>query len=309
MGRTQALQDDEQQTLTWIWWSSLLVIAASNCVLYALAVKAYFKAVAADREGENPSPGLEAPSRWTLLLLAFPFVLESNYRCVFPGIYTERVVLWDTPLNSIAIDRTLACIGEICWGLQYSILLNQLNRELAEVGSKPSRVVQVFSYLIPAFVVGGEYACLWEVATTNNLYCVYEVVLWFIQYLMVFVAAGIIWYRCWKVKAKISAKGKGFLGGCLIIGAIYVPYDLIKVIPMYIDRYNTDQANHVKYYGFWEGLKDAATRREVHHDWQSWSDDWLWMVFYYSVLVWTAVFMTCGIRLQYHRQYEPLLEA
>ena len=218
-------------------------------------------------------------------------------------------MLWDTPFNSIAIDRTLACIGEICWGLQYSILLNQLNRELADVSCKPSLMVHMFSYAIPVLVIGGEYACLWEVATTNNLYCVYEVVLWFVQYLLVFISAGVIWYTCWKAKVQISSKAKGFLGGCLVIGAIYVPYDLVNVIPMYIHRYHQDQDNHVHYYAFWEGLKDAATRREVHKDWASWADDWLWMEFYFSVLVWTSLFMTCGIHLHPTKRYTPLLEA
>lgn len=207
------------------------------------------------------------------------------------------------------VDRTLACIGEICWALQYSILLNKLNRELVEVGSTSSRLVQVLSYIVPVLVVSGEYACLWEVATTNNLYCVYEVILWFIQYLAVFVAALIIWLKCRRDKVELTRGAKGFLGGCIVIGAIYVPYDLIYVIPMYIHRYQQDQADKKQYYPFWEGLKDAATRREVRHDWESWADDWLWMEFYFSVLVWTSVFMTSGITLHKSKPYEPLLEA
>lgn len=59
----------------------------------------------------------------------------------------------------------------------------------------------------------------------------------------------------------------------LIIGPIYIPYMIFSNIPVYLKRFSDDQKNHVKYFHFWEGLVDAATRRNVTKDWNHWSSD------------------------------------
>ena len=48
---------EENHTATWIWWSSLVVIALSNVVLYAVAVRSYNRAVAAARAELGGSDG------------------------------------------------------------------------------------------------------------------------------------------------------------------------------------------------------------------------------------------------------------
>ena len=36
-------------------------------------------------------------------------------RSVFPSLYLQRFVFWDTPLNAILVDRTWAFVGELAY--------------------------------------------------------------------------------------------------------------------------------------------------------------------------------------------------
>ena len=47
--------------------------------------------------------------------LAIPWVFECTYRAVFPSLYLQRFVVWDTVFNSILLDRSLAFVGEMAW--------------------------------------------------------------------------------------------------------------------------------------------------------------------------------------------------
>jgi len=46
-------------------------------------------------------------------LLGVPFVWNCGWRSLLPSLYLQRFVFWDTWLNSILVDRTWACIGEL----------------------------------------------------------------------------------------------------------------------------------------------------------------------------------------------------
>lgn len=58
--------------------------------------------------------------------MIWPLAQECAWRSVFPCLYNERQVLFDTPLNAILLDRSLAAVGEVCWVLQICLILEQL---------------------------------------------------------------------------------------------------------------------------------------------------------------------------------------
>ena len=57
--------------------------------------------------------------------LAVPWVWECAWRSVFPALYLQRYAWYDSPLNSILVDRCVACVGELCWTLQIAIALRR----------------------------------------------------------------------------------------------------------------------------------------------------------------------------------------
>ena len=62
---------------------------------------------------------------------------------------------------------------------------------------------------------------------------------------------------------------------------LYPLYNFLIDAPMYLCRYAADQKAGKCYFGFVEGLKDAATRRVYTHEYEDWSEDMTWMVLYF----------------------------
>ena len=45
---------------------------------------------------------------------------------------------WDTPLNSILLDRTLACVGELTWNTELALCFWFIDGELAPAARRPA---------------------------------------------------------------------------------------------------------------------------------------------------------------------------
>ena len=102
---------------TWTWYYGMMLNVAINIafVVYALRSNKKDKGTAVQKYQKQ------------MRMLAIPFVFECAWRSFFPSVYNSRMVFWDTPLNSIMIDRTLACIGELCWIFQICIAMRFVN--------------------------------------------------------------------------------------------------------------------------------------------------------------------------------------
>ena len=64
---------------------------------------------------------------------------------------------------------------------------------------------------------------------------------------------------------------------------LYPAYNFYIDAPMYMRRYAADQAAGKQYFGFIQGLEDAASRRIFTHNFNDWKEDMSWMVLYFSV--------------------------
>ena len=62
---------------------------------------------------------------------------------------------------------------------------------------------------------------------------------------------------------------------------LYPLYNFFIDAPMYLRRYAADQRAGKHYFGFLEGLKDAATWRVFTHEYDDWKEDMTWMVLYF----------------------------
>ena len=112
-----------------VWYTILCTIAAFNVVLLLWQLH---------RTKKIPLGNYQKYQR----ILAVPWVFECSYRSVFPSLYLQRYVVWDTLFNSILVDRTLAFVGELTWTAQFALVIYHLD---AQLGSR--RWVQSCSYL------------------------------------------------------------------------------------------------------------------------------------------------------------------
>ena len=112
----------ERQMDAWEWYGLLCFLAVLNPTLYVLALRRY---------PLDPNPA-RAKYQRVLRLLALPMVLQCAWRGVFPSLYLQRYTFWDTPLNSILVDRSFACVGELAWNAQIALTMLRLDLELTD---------------------------------------------------------------------------------------------------------------------------------------------------------------------------------
>lgn len=271
------------QTRLWAWYAFLVIVcAAGNLTLLAVVWRR--------------TEAKDAYGKW-MKYLAVPWVVECAWRSVFPSLYLQRYAFWDTPLNSIIVDRTLACAGELAFQVQVCLALKQVNRDIAaSTGSSPRGWIQASANLSVLVYVVAEGLSYYNTATTNEWFAALEVFTDASAYVIIFPALVYLFCKC---PGKVLASGAKMYLLVLSLYAIILSYFNFTVdVPMYLKRYEEDQAKHKQYFKFFDGLRDAAVRRHVTRRYEDWSEDILWMTVYFSFGAWLGIALMLAPRLR-----------
>jgi hypothetical protein len=271
-----------------IWWISLLLISSMNIALWLLL----------SRRLRRTALRVEI-----LVLLCAAYVFGCAFRSVLPRADVQRICLFDTWLSSVFVGRSVATIAEICFVVQWAIVLRYLGQ------SAQSNFARWISSVIVPTIVVAEICSWYAVITTSYLGNAVENSLWALTFLLIGVALF-----------SLLNKFAGFVQfaiGAALVGIIgYVGFMFTVDVPMYFERWQTDLASGKQLLGLFAGLHDAASRWVVTHDIALWSDEIAWMSLYFSFAVWTSLAL-CAFALikhrlpQYHAQRasSPLLLA
>jgi len=224
-------------------------------------------------------------------------VLVCAYRTFFPSIYLFRDAWFDTPLNSTLLARLLASVGEVCWMTQVAMAVH---RNLAQVmerrrsldGWTPPHVVQV----VPAFVVfliccAECFSCTGTI-TTNSMWFMLEEGSWVLSGWLLAPISFWMLYSMYYNPARpyeMNRSAYRFLVGLSAWLVIYCPWGVVSDVPANYRRWQDEVNNGTVYFSFADGLEDAANKRNVTHDWDTWSPYLLWMTSYFSVGVWSSI--------------------
>src|SRR5262245_51442406 len=103
-----------------IWWGFLLGVSSTNISLW-LVLRRYFQGRALGQQRASFQVEL-------MVLLCAAYVFGCAFRSVLPRADVQRIVLFDTWLSSVAIGRSVATIAEVCFVIQWAIVLHQLGR-------------------------------------------------------------------------------------------------------------------------------------------------------------------------------------
>jgi hypothetical protein len=259
---TAFLFELDGSTILWAWYAFLVVFCCWGNIIHLTYV--WRKTQSAD--------GAYAQS---MRILAIPWVINCAYRSLFPSLYLQRYVFWDTPLNGILVDRGFACVGELCCVFQTSLALRHVDREIT--GGR--RWVQASGWLAFVVYIIAEGCSYYNVATTNELWCAIEVDVDALSYLIMLPASVYLLMLC--PGHIMASSAKKFLAVMVPLTVLYPLYNFFIDAPMYLRRYAADQKAGKHYFGFIEGLKDAATRRVYTHEYDNWKEDMTWMVLYF----------------------------
>lgn len=259
-----------------VWYVFLVAASCVNVIYYARTLR-------------RPLSAKRRNYELALRALAGPVVVQCAWRSVFPSLYLQRFTYYDTPLNSILVDRTLACIGELTWNFALALVLTHIDREVIPPHGTWWTKLSAAS-LFGLYVVA-EGTSYYNTATTNELWAAIEVALDATSQLFAVPAAIALLVRVRQRRAHgvldaSRRRGSGssahvFLTLFLLSAVVYPAYNFTTDVPMYLRRYRADQAASKQYFAFWDGLRDAATRRVPTRRLEDWRDDMLWMALYF----------------------------
>jgi hypothetical protein len=258
-----------------IWWGSLLVISGGNIALWLLVRHRLRKRT------NDHSPGI---FRIRLLVaLGAAYVFGCAFRSVFPRADVQRICLFDTWLSSIFVGRSVATVAEVCFVIQWAIVLRQL-----AIMTKSDTTRNISSAIVPLILLAE--GCSWyAVITTSYLGNALENSLWTVTFLLI--AAALV--RLW---VEFHGAFRWVITSAIVGIAGYVAFMLTVDVPMYVGRWQADLTNGKQLLGLFAGLQDMSLRWAVTHDIAEWRDEIAWMSLYFSTAVWASLAL-CGFGL------------
>jgi hypothetical protein len=275
-----------------LWWSFLVAVSAVNIAL-VVGLRAAYRA--------NPFGAANTIfAAEPLALLSAIYVFGCAFRSLLPRADVERICLFNTWLSSVLIGRSVATVAELCFALQWAIVLRELGR-LAH-----SDTAKNIAKLIVPLIALAEICSWYAVISTNFLGNVLENSIWTIAFALV--AAALI-----RLATSFHGIARWIILATAAGAAGYVLFMVTVDVPMYLQRWQAATATGQPVLGLVAGLHDLASRWVVSHDIARWRDEIPWMSLYFSVAVWASVllggFGLIRNRLPRYRIRRPLLKS
>jgi hypothetical protein len=272
-----------------IWWSFLIAVSSINIMLWlVLHRRLRNTAIAPSRR----ILGLEL-----MVLLCAAYVFGCAFRSLLPRADVQRICLFDTWLSSVVVGRSVATIAEVCFALQWAIVL----RQLATVTQ--SEVAQRIGHLVVPLIVTAEICSWYAVITTSYLGNTIENSIWAVTFLLIAIALL-------RLMADLRGAMRWAIGATVAGIACYLAFLVTIDVPMYFARWHIDQANGKPLFDIISGLHDVSTRWIVTHDVAHWRQEFAWMALYFSAAVWSSLalcaFPLIRDRLHHYRRRPPL---
>jgi hypothetical protein len=244
------------------WWSFLFLVSAGNLVLWVVIA----------REVHGLSDGYVAQQ----LLLSGIFAVACAFRSILPRVDLERQCLWNSPLSSIFVGRSVATVAELSFAGQCALFILKLS---ALTGNAS---LQVVGWSIVPLVLLAQLCCWYAVISLNHLGHAIEEILWSALAFVMALSLGLTLGQMPADSRILSMFGMvACAGGALLMLAVDVP--------MYLARWRQARDSGVRYLSMMEGLRDALQRRRVAHRWCDWRPEVPWMSLYFSVGVWLSL--------------------
>lgn len=261
------------------WWRLLTLVSGVNIVAWFLLYR---------QLGEQPAGSLaRASDTQMMFLLGAAYVFGCAFRSFLPRADVQRICLFDTWLSSVMVGRSVATVAEICFAVQWAIMLHQLGTMTGA-----DTVVNIALVIVPLIVVAEVFS--WYAVLTRNYICnAIENSIWAV----VFFAIGVGLCR-------LLPEFDGLVRAILVVGiaglVAYLAFLMTIDVPMYFSRWRTGAADGGDRLRPLEGLRDVSTRWVVTHDISEWKDEIAWMSLYFSFAVWSSLALCVFYSLDNH---------
>jgi hypothetical protein len=222
-----------------------------------------------------------------MLFLCAVYVFGCAFRSLLPRADVQRICLFDTWLSSVVVGRSVATAAEICFAAQWALALRQLG-SVAEVD-----ITLAIAWAIVPMIAVAQCCSWYGVLTTNHLAHAIENSIWAVAFL----AVGIGF--CLLLPEFDGPVRLGLVGAIAGIAA-YLAFLITFDVPMYLSRWQDGTAGGGRGLSPLQGLRDAATRWIVTHDFAHWKDEIAWMTLYFTAAVWASLALCLAYSLGDH---------
>jgi hypothetical protein len=266
------------------WWGLLTLVSGVNIAVWFVLYRWLH---------EPPTGSLGSPSGLELmLLLCAAYVFGCAFRSFLPRADVQRICLFDTWLSSVVVGRSVATVAEICFVVQWAIILHQLGTMTGA-----DTTLNAAWVIVPLILIAECFS--WHaVLTTNYVGNAIENSIWAVAFFIVGIGL------C-RLLPEFDGPVPVVLAITIIGIVAYLAFLMTVDVPMYLNRWRTEVADGSKPLGHLEGLRDVSTRWVVTHDLAEWKDEIAWMSLYFSAAVWASlalcVFYSLEDRLPHYR--------
>jgi len=251
--------------LAW-WWALLALVSGVNIAVWCLLFHEFHA---------RPTNSLDSMSGIELLLCA-GYVFGCAFRSFLPRADVQRICLFDTWLSNVFIGRSVATLAEICFAVQWVIVLRQLG---ATTGADTT--LNAAWILLPLILIA-ECFSWYAVLTQNYIANAIENSMWAIGFCAVGIGLG-------RLLVEFDGVAREILVVAIIGIAGYLAFLVTVDVPMYLTRWRANVSNGSKLLRPLEGLRDVTRRWVVTHDLAEWKEEMLWMSLYFSAGVWASL--------------------
>jgi hypothetical protein len=253
--------------LAW-WWSFLTLVSSANIAVWFMLYQWL---------GHGPTGSLSSIRDIDLMLiLCAAYVFGCAFRSFLPRADVQRICLFDTWLSSVVIGRTVATVAEICFVVQWAMILHRLG---TMTGADTTLNA---AWIIVPLILIAECFSWYAVLTTNYLGNAIENSIWA-------VAFGIVGIGLCRLLPEFNGPVRMLLAVTIIGIAGYLAFLMTVDVPMYFTRWRASIVDGVRLMRPFEGLHDVSTRWVVTHDLAEWKSEMPWMSLYFSAAVWSSL--------------------
>lgn len=211
-------------------------------------------------------------------ILSGIYVFVCAFRSFLPRIDVERYCLFDHPLSSVMLGRTLATIAEVSFSAQCALLIYQLGQSLGAEG------IQYTAYSIVPIIVLAQVSCWYATLSLNHFWHSIEEAAWVV---MVTIAAA-----CFSIGLVMLSGILKVLMAIGIISCLGTAYIMLFIdIPMYLSRKEHSHQQAKQFLSVGAGIRDAISRRVKTSDWEVWKKEVIWLSTYFTFGVWLSIGM------------------
>jgi len=250
------------------WWGLLTLVSGANIAVWFSLYR---------QLTQQPTDGLHSTSSVKLMLfLCAAYVFGCAFRSLLPRADVQRICLFDTWLSSVVVGRSVATVAEICFAVQWAIILHQLG---TMTGADTALSA---AWVIVPLILVAECFSWYGVLTTNYLGNAIENSIWAVAFFIVGIGL-----------CRLLPEFDGPVFVALAVGIIgiagYLAFLMTVDVPMYLARWRAEVAGRSKFLRPLDGLRDASTRWVVTRDLAEWKDEIPWMSLYFSAAVWASL--------------------